>query len=164
MSQERTRFATIDPLAAGVYEVTKRRMLQADGPTQDNQTNRPREMRGLWGLSDGVCFDDCSVVCVAGEEPTFYENGPYIPCAREFLRVSDDEHMEIRFTVTDENATNPSVPSYGGHWELLSTPDDVAGRVIEGTLADLDGDGHLEFAVLVWSPGSAFTATARIYS
>ena len=31
-------------------------------------------------------------------------------------------------------------------------------------LADLDGDGHLEFAVVPYHPGTAFTATARIYS
>ena len=31
-------------------------------------------------------------------------------------------------------------------------------------LADLDGDGHLEFAVFPFSPGSAIWGTVRIYS
>ena len=80
---------------------------------QETAPNAPREAApeedgpgGLWGLSDGACTGGCSVVCVAGEEPTFYESGVTFPCAREFLRVSGDEHMEIRFTVTDENATD----------------------------------------------------------
>ena len=55
-----------------------------------------------------------SAICVAGEEPTFYEFGD-IPCVRDSVRVSDDEHMEIRFTVTDENATDRH--DYG-YWEL----------------------------------------------
>ena len=145
-----------------------------DAPREDART-------GLSLLSDGSCIGGCSVVCVAGEEPTRYENTPYTPCARKFVRVSDDEHMEIRYTVTDENATNPY--DYGYHELLryrngrvtetlpLRQPDDDAWiqtpfvRIRrQQYLADLDGDGHLEFAVLVWSPGSAFTATARIYS
>ena len=124
--------------------------------------------------------DSRSAICVAGEEPTFYEFGD-IPCAREFVRISDDEHMEIRFTVTDENATDRY--DYG-YWELLRYGE---GRVIETLrlrqsgdvhwsetpfvrirrqqyLADLDGDGHLEFAVFPFSPGSAIWGTVRIYS
>ena len=150
---------------------------------QERAPETPREDNpaGLSGLSEGTCFDDCSVVCVAGEGPTFYEFGATIPCVRTFLLVSDDEHMEIRFTVTDENATDPY--DYG-YRELLRCRD---GRVIETLpprqpddsywsaapfvrirsqqyLADLDDDGHLEFAVVPHNPGSAFMATARIYS
>ena len=80
---------------------------------QETAPSAPREAApeedapgGLRSLSDGACTGGCSVVCVAGEEPTFYESGVTFPCAREFLRVSSDEHMEIRFTVTDENATD----------------------------------------------------------
>lgn len=121
-----------------------------------------------------------SAVCVSGEEPIFYELGA-MPCVREFVRTSDNEHMEIRFRVTDENATDPY--DYG-YRELLRYRDD---RVIETLrlrhaddppwsqvpfvrirrqqyLADLDGDGHLEFAVFPFSPGSAIWGTVRIYS
>ena len=134
-------------------------------------------------VPDSPTGDDArgpSAICVAGEEPTFYEFGD-IPCAREFVRVSDSEHMEIRFAVTDEHATD--VYDYGYH-ELLRYRH---GRVIEtlplrqpddprwlGTpfvrirrqqyLADLDADGHLEFAVFPFSPGSAIWGTVRIYS
>ena len=155
---------------------------------QETAPNAPRAaapeedaLGELWGLSDGTCIDGCSVVCVAGEEPTFHESGVAFPCAREFLQVSGDEHMEIRFTVTDETATD--LYEYG-YQELLRYRD---GRVIETLplrqpddaywsdtpfvrirrqqyLADLDGDGHLEFAVVPYHPGTAFTATARIYS
>ena len=86
------------------------------------------------------------------------------------------------FTVTDEKATN----GYDyGYQELLRYRD---GRVIETLslrrggdivhwvetpfvrirrqqyLADLDGDGHLEFAVFPFSPGTAVWGTLRIYS
>ncbi len=121
-----------------------------------------------------------SAICVAGEEPIFYEFGD-MPCTRDFVRISDNEHMEIRFKVTDENATNRY--DYG-YRELLRYRDD---RVIETLqlrqaddalwsdipfvrirrqqyLADLDGDGHLEFAVFPFSPGSAIWGTVRIYS
>ena len=121
-----------------------------------------------------------SAVCVAGEEPIFYEFGD-MPCARDSVRISDNEHMEIRFRVTDENATDPY--DYG-YRELLRYRDD---RVIETLrlrhaddppwsqvpfvrirrqqyLADLDGDGHLEFAVFPFSPGSAIWGTVRMYS
>ena len=154
---------------------------RAEDPIEDTLgEDDPRT--GLTALSDGVCFDDCSVVCAAGEEPTFYESGATIPCGRTFLRVSSDEHMEIRFTVTNENA-NMYDFDYG-YQELLRYRD---GLVIETLplrqpedprwnetpfvrirrqqyLADLDGDGHMEFAVVPYSPGSALTATARIYS
>lgn len=119
-------------------------------------------------------------VCVAGEEPVFYELGD-MPCASDFVRISDNEHMEIRFRVTDENAMGPY--DYG-YRELLRYRDD---RVIETLglrqagdprwdrvpfvrirrqqyLADLDGDGHSEFAVFPFSPGSAIWGTVRIYS
>ena len=146
-----------------------------DAPSEDV----PGEdaLRGLAGLSDGGCFDDCSVVCVAGEEPTFYEFGATLPCARTFLRVGSDEHMEIEFIVADENGESRA---QRGHWELLRHRN---GRVTDTLrydgqwketpfvrirrqqyLADLDGDGHLEFAVVPYSLGSAFTATATIYS
>ena len=121
-----------------------------------------------------------SAVCVAGEEPISYQLGD-MPCARDFVRISDNEHMEIRFRVTDENATNPY--DYG-YRELLRYRDD---RVMETLrlrhaddppwsqvpfvrirrqqyVADLDGDGHLEFAVFPFSPGSAIWGTVRIYS
>ena len=121
-----------------------------------------------------------SAICVAGEEPIFYELGD-MPCTRDFVRISDNEHMEIRFRVTDENATDPY--DYG-YRELVRYRDD---HVIETLrlrqaddalwsdipfvrirrqqyLADLDGDGHLEFAVFPFSPGSAIWGTVRIYS
>ena len=132
---------------------------------------------GLRALSDGSCIRGCSVVCVAGEEPTVYESVVSFPCSRTFLQVGSDEHMEIRYRVTDGTATNPNDR---GYYELLRYRD---GRVVETLrynpwwsevgfvrirrqqyLADVDGDGRLEFAVVPYSPGSAFTATARIYS
>ena len=139
-------------------------------PTQERVPDDPK----------GDDASGLSAICIAGEEPIFYEFGD-MPCARNSVRVSDDEHMEIRFTVTDENATDPY--DYG-YQELLRYRD---GRVIETLrlrraddvywnqvpfvrirrqqyLADLDGDGHLEFAVFPFSSGSAIWGTARIYS
>ena len=121
-----------------------------------------------------------SAICVTGEAPIFYEPGD-IPCARDYLRIDEDEHMEIRFRVTDENATDRY--DYGYH-ELLRYRN---GRVIETLgfrrasdlywyevhfvrirrqeyLADLDGDGQLEFAVLPYDVAQALWRTARIYS
>ena len=117
-----------------------------------------------------------SAVCVAGEEPIFYQFGT-LPCTRDSVRVSDEDYLKIGFRVTDENATDRYD---SGYWELLRYRDDRVTETLQfwpmwtsvdfvrirkqQYLADLDADGHLEFAVFPFSPGSAIWGTVNIYS
>ena len=110
-----------------------------------------------------------SAICVAGEEPTFYEFGD-IPCARD-VRPSKrrrthgnplqgngrerDGSLRLRLLGTsairgwprDRNATAQAKTAMS-YWS--ETPFVRIRR--QQYLADLDGDGHLEFAVFPLSP------------
>ena len=104
-----------------------------------------------------------------------------LPCTRDAIKVSESERLRIHFKVINRSAQDPY--EYG-YQELIRYKNNKAVERIslrrsgdvhwnkvpfvrvreQKFLADLDGDGHLEFAVFPFSPGSAIWGTARIYS
>ena len=149
---------------------------QQCGMAANASSDRMRSMAELRGDPRLGRLRDTSFACgVAGEEPTSQPN-----CETQFLRVSDDEHLEFDFVVTNEHAESLTE---SGHWAALRSR---YGRVTDTLrfdhpgdhwltasfvpirrqryLADLDGDGHLEFAVYLFDAGNAPTWKPLIFS
>lgn len=119
-------------------------------------------------------------VCTPGEKPEKYQVGD-LPCVRTTLKVSENEKLVIKFVVTNKESDDPY--EYGFQ-ELerikngkiieklkLRLNDDAYWSEVpfvrirkQSYLVDLDNDGHLEFAVFPFHPGSAIWMRARIYS
>lgn len=118
--------------------------------------------------------------CEPESKPVKYKIGD-LPCLREIIPVSSKEKLEIHFVVTNKDSDDPY--EYG-YQELLRYKN---GEVTEKMklrmdndpywsivpfvrirkqkyLADLDGDGFLEFAIFPFHPGSAIWGTVRIFS
>ncbi len=125
--------------------------------------------------------DTVSVKCTPEDETTYYAAGD-LPCTRDVIRVSANERLRIHFKVANRNAQDPY--EYG-YQELIRYKNNRAVERIslrrssdvvhwvevpfvrvrkQKFLADLDNDGHLEFAVFPFNPGTAVWGTARIYS
>ena len=120
------------------------------------------------------------VKCTSKAQTTYYALGD-LPCTTDTIKVSDREYLKIEFKVTNKNARNPY--DYG-YRELVRYKNKKAVQKIklrevddppwssmpfvrvrkQKYLADLDKDGHLEFAVFPFSPGSAIWGTVKIYS
>ena len=120
------------------------------------------------------------VKCTKVSEPISYNRGD-LPCAKNTLVISNKEKLKIHFKQLDINSDDIYKT---GYQELVRYKN---GKVVEKLklrkdqdafwsevpfvrirkqkyLADLDNDGHLEFAVFPFSPGSAVWGTVRIYS
>lgn len=102
-------------------------------------------------------------------------------CTRNSIKINSREHLEVRFITVNKESDDPY--EYG-HQELhryqngkiiqtlkLRRDDDAYWSEVpfvrirkQRYLADLDGDGFLEFAVLPFHPGSAIWMSARIFS
>jgi hypothetical protein len=118
--------------------------------------------------------------CVQGEKPRLYARGD-LPCVKSELIISDAEKLKIHFKVNNSNSGDLYEK---GYQELLYYKNNKIIEKIKLRLdddpywsevyfirirkqkyfSDIDGDGHLEFAILPFSPGSSAWATARIYS
>ena len=120
------------------------------------------------------------VKCTESDRERVYELGDLV-CVKNDLKVNHTEKLKIRFKVTDKNSLD--VYKYG-YQELLRYKN---GKVVEKVklrrdedaywsevpfvrvrkqkfLADLDGDGYLEFAVYPFHPGTALYGEVRIFS
>lgn len=130
---------------------------------------------------DNYNFDQkFKVKCTKDSKTITYEIGD-TPCWKNKLKINDKEELKIYFKVLNEKSEDLYER---GYQELLRIKD---GKVVEKMrmrldedaywsevpfirvrkqkyLADLDGDGFLEFAVLPFSSGSAIWMTARIFS
>ena len=118
--------------------------------------------------------------CTTEKVITTYEVGD-IPCARNLMRVGNNEELKIHFKVTNKNSND--IYEYG-YQELLRFRN---GKIVERMklrndedaywsevpfvrirkqkyVSDIDGDGDFEFAIFPFHPGSAIWGTVRIFS
>lgn len=118
--------------------------------------------------------------CESNSKVVTYQAGDLV-CAKNIIKINSKETLKIKFIITDKNSDDPY--EYG-YQELHRYRD---GKIIEKLklrndddaywsevpfvrirkqkyLADLDGDGTLEFAVFPFHPGSAIWGTVRIFS
>jgi len=126
-------------------------------------------------------FNKKSIIkCTPNASPQIHELGDP-PCWRNTLQVSKNEKLKIYFKYINKESEDLYER---GHQELLRYKN---GKVVEKMklrrdddaywsevpfvrirkqkyLADLDGDGHLEFAIYPFSSGSAIWGTVRIFS
>lgn len=118
--------------------------------------------------------------CTQHENIKTYKVGDLV-CTRSVLKVNSDERLRIHFKLVNRDSDDLYER---GYQELLRYKN---GQVVEriklrkdedaywnatpfvrvrkqAYLADLDGDGYQEFAILPFSPGSAIWGTVRIFS
>lgn len=123
---------------------------------------------------------ETTIQCTKDSKPKNYKVGD-TPCWEKSLRVSSQESLKIHFKIMNKS----SYDLYErGYQELLRIKDKKIVEKIklrrdddaywsevpfvrirkQKYLADLDGDGFLEFAIFPFSPGSAIWGTVRIFS
>ena len=148
------------------------------GNVSCSHTNKPQEEKREEGVQKHTTKR--SIRCTPNGRIEYYNDGD-LPCTRTSLFPSKGERLRVRFVVIDKKSEDPYER---GYQELLRYKD---GKVIEKMklrkdedaywtivpfvrirkqeyLADLDGDGNLEFAILPFHPGSAVWMRARIFS
>lgn len=129
--------------------------------------------------------DRRAIRCTPEDEVEYYSPGD-VPCSRDYIaQIGGTDSLAISYTIADENSFDPhedpvsrELLRYRNGQLIQSTklgglvPDtDYLFQIVDFVrvreqqfVADLDGDGYLEFAVVSWHPGTALWLTTYILS